>query len=101
MGNMSYREFVANELVQDVVVRNLEIIGEASKKIPEEIKSKYSDIEWRKMAGLRDILIHEYFGVDLEILWDIIKNKLPELGEGVSKILSDLGWSLETFKISF
>ncbi len=78
MKNMNFRTFSGNELVQDAVVRNLEIIGEAAKKIPGEIRSKYSDIEWNKIAGLRDILIHEYFGVDLEILWDIIQNKPPQ-----------------------
>ncbi|MDQ7032491.1 MAG: DUF86 domain-containing protein, partial [Desulfonauticus sp.] len=71
--NLDFKKFSANELVQDATVRNLEIIGEAVKKIPIEIKSKYPKIEWKKIAGLRDILIHEYFGVDLEILWDIIK----------------------------
>jgi uncharacterized protein with HEPN domain len=67
--NLNFRKFSTNELVQDATVRNLEIIGEAVKKIPKEIKNKYPEIAWKKIAGLRDILIHEYFGVDLDILW--------------------------------
>jgi len=74
-------------LIIDGVVRNLEVIGEAAKKIPQDVKREHSDIEWKKMAGLRDILAHEYFGIDLEILWDIIKNKLPQLKTKVTHLL--------------
>lgn len=70
----------------DGVVRNLEIIGEAAKNIPADIKDRHPDIEWKKMAGLRDILAHEYFGIDLDILWDIIKNKLPDLKKKISRV---------------
>lgn len=76
-----------NELIIDGVVRNLEIIGEAVKNIPANVKDKYPGIEWKKVAGLRDILAHEYFGIDLEILWDIIENKLPELKKEISRLL--------------
>lgn len=68
-----------NELVQDAVVRNLEIIGEAVKKIPDEVRNKQEDIPWKKIAGLRDILVHEYFGVNMNIVWDVIENKLKPL----------------------
>jgi len=88
--NLSFNDFSKNDIVQDAVVRNLEIIGEAVKKIPEEIRNKHPQIEWKKIAGLRDILIHEYFGVDFEIVWDIIKNKLPELKKQVSEILAEV-----------
>lgn len=84
--NLTFTEFRKNELVIDAVVRNLEIIGEATKKLPNETKNKATNVEWKKIAGLRDILIHEYFGVDLEIIWDIIKNKLPELKKEVMRI---------------
>jgi uncharacterized protein with HEPN domain len=76
---ITYNEFVTNELVQDGVIRNLEIIGEAVKNVPEEARGKISEIEWKKIAGMRDVLIHGYFGVDLEIVWDVIKNKIPDL----------------------
>jgi len=72
-------------LVRDAVIRNLEIIGEAAKNIPKSIKEKYPDIKWRELAGLRDILIHRYFEVNIRILWDIIKNKLPDLKRKVAK----------------
>jgi len=71
-------------------VRNLEVIGEAVKKIPEQIRNKHPEIEWKKIAGLRDMLIHGYFDVDLETTWDIIKNKLPELKRQASELLTEI-----------
>jgi len=88
--NMNFEDFSNNELIQDGVIRNLEIIGEAVKNLPDDIKKDYPEIEWRKIAGLRDILIHAYFGVDLEVVWDIVKNKVPELKETVRRIVSNL-----------
>ncbi len=85
--NLSFNKLTKDDLVIDGAVRNLEIVGEAAKNIPALIKRKYPDIEWKKIAGLKDILAHEYFGIDLEILWDIIKNKLPALKKQVSRIL--------------
>lgn len=76
---LTFAQFRKNDLIIDGVVRNLEIIGEAAKKTPAVLKNRNLEIEWKKIAGLRDILAHEYFNVDLEVLWDIIKNKLPVL----------------------
>jgi len=68
-----------NSMALDAVIRNLEIIGEAAKRIPEDVRRRHPEIEWKKVGGLRDILAHEYFGVDIEILWDIVRNKLGAL----------------------
>lgn len=75
-------------LVLDGIVRNLEIIGEAAKNIPNHIREKYPEIEWKKIAGLRDVLAHEYFGIDLEVVWDIVKSKLPVFKNQVNRILN-------------
>jgi len=87
VGNTGFEEFRKSKLVRDAVIRNLEIIGEAAKNIPKEIKEEHSEIQWREIAGLRDILIHRYFDVNIRILWDVIKDKLPYLKKEVSKIL--------------
>jgi len=73
----------------DAVVRNLEVIGEAVKKLPENLRAKHSAVEWKKIAGLRDILIHEYFGLDAEIVWDIVQNKVPVLDREVRTMLNE------------
>jgi len=79
-------EFSKSTQTQDAVMRRIEIIGEAVKHIPQEIKDKYSDIPWKRMAGMRDILIHEYFGVDLELTWKVAKEDILELKKKISKI---------------
>jgi uncharacterized protein with HEPN domain len=79
--------FGADEKTFDAVIRNLEVIGEAVKKIPDDVRGKYPAVEWKKIAGVRDILIHEYFGVDIEIIWDIIRHKLPILEKQIKQIL--------------
>jgi len=84
--NLSFAGFKKNPKTADAVIRNLEIIGEAAKSLPQEFKTKHDQIDWRKIAGLRDILIHQYFGVDLEIIWDIMQNKLPNLKKDISLI---------------
>lgn len=91
----SFEQFVQDELLVDGVIRNLVVIGEAVKNLSEKIKKTYNFIEWKKVAGLRDILIHEYFGVDMEILWDIVQNEIPPLKEQVQKILEEFDKSRE------
>ncbi len=87
---MSFESFAADEKTVFAVVRALEIIGEAVKSIPEFMREKYPEIPWKEMAGLRDKLIHEYFGVKLEVVWDTVKAEIPELKPKFQKILSDL-----------
>ncbi len=87
--DLSLQTFSSDVKTFDAVIRNLEIIGEAIKRVPEEIRSKYPNVEWRKIGGLRDILAHEYFGVDVEIIWDIIQNKLPVLEKQINQILKE------------
>jgi len=87
VGNLSYEELIGDRMRLDAIVRNFEIIGEASGKIPQDIRNKYPFIDWRKIADFRNILAHEYFGIDSEIMWEIIKDKLPELKRGIQAIL--------------
>jgi uncharacterized protein with HEPN domain len=84
---LTYELFLKNEMVVDAVIRNLEIIGEASKNIPEDIREKYPNIPWRRMVGLRNIALHEYFGIDLGIIWEIITKNLPETKPKIKMLL--------------
>ncbi len=84
------KELIANELVVNAVSYNLLIIGEAVKKIPTEVRAQYPQIEWRKIAGLRDFLAHAYFEVNPDVLWDVIQNKLPILHKQITPILDRL-----------
>ena len=87
---MNYDEFIHDEKTIDAVIRNLEIIGEAAKNIPEDIKNEYPEIPWKAIAGMRDKLIHSYFGVSLPIVWETIKNDLPILKCQIERILKEL-----------
>ena len=80
---LSPAAFAGDAKTLDAVVRNLEVIGEAAKTIPEAIRSEHPEVDWKKLVGLRNILIHEYFGVDAELIWDIIQNKLASLEEQI------------------
>ena len=82
-------EFLQDDKTFDAVVRNLEVIGEAAKHLPEGARNNAAGVDWKKIAGLRDILIHEYFGIDGEIVWDIVQHKLPALETAVTRMLND------------
>jgi uncharacterized protein with HEPN domain len=88
-GSLSKAAFLEDEKTLDAVVRNLEVIGEAVKKLPEDLRAQHSAVEWKKIAGLRDILIHEYFGLDAEIVWDIVQTKVPALDQEVRTMLNE------------
>jgi len=79
--------FLKNELIQDAVVRNFEIIGEASKNLSSEFKEKYPDIPWKDIAGMRDKLIHHYMGVDIDVVWKTVKEDIPFLEKVLKKII--------------
>ncbi|MBC8487202.1 MAG: DUF86 domain-containing protein [Bacteroidetes bacterium] len=87
IGKMGFGEFKMNYLIVDAIIRNFEIIGEASKNVPLEIKNKYPEIPWKKMYGLRNLIAHEYFGIDYEMIWEISKNNLPQNSIDLRKII--------------
>jgi uncharacterized protein with HEPN domain len=87
---LTFAQFKKDVKTYDAVVRNLEIIGEAAKHVPDDVRILMPDIEWRKAAGLRDMLAHAYFGIDNSILWDVVCNKVPELQQSVKFLLKKL-----------
>lgn len=86
---MDFITFMKNQMVIDAVMRNLEIIGEACKHIPMRIRKKYTEVPWKAIIGLRNIAVHEYFGLDLENIWKIVKEDLPRNKETFCKILEN------------
>lgn len=88
---MGFEQFSKDKKTINAVVRSIEIIGEATKKIPKILRDKYPNIPWKKMAGMRDKMIHEYFGIDIEIFWKVTKDEIPPLKLFIQSMLSDLG----------
>ncbi len=84
---MTEKDFLQNDMVQDAVIRNFEIIGEATKQLSREFRKEYDYIPWKEIAGMRDILIHDYIGVDILAVWDTVKKYVPELKTNIVDIL--------------
>lgn len=88
--HLTFEAFILDETLKRAIVRSLEIIGEATKKIPADIKVKWSLIQWKNMAGMRDRLIHDYMGINYSIVWDVVKNKIPDIDKQILTFLNNL-----------
>ncbi|WP_461201834.1 HepT-like ribonuclease domain-containing protein [Anoxybacillus sp. TBDG-1] len=86
---LSYDDFLDNDLISDAVIKNILVIGEAAKNIPDEMRQASPYIEWRKMAGMRDMMIHGYFPINYRIVWDVVRNKIPKLKQHVEQLLNE------------
>ncbi len=84
---LSQEQFLKDETAKRAFVRSIEIIGEAAKKVPLQMRQRYPDVEWRAMAGMRDQVVHRYFGVDYDIVWDVALNKIPFLRRQIEEML--------------
>ncbi len=88
--NMSFEDFVQDDKTSSAVIRKLEIMGEAAKNIPKDVRQKYKEVPWSDMAKIRDKIIHTYFGINYQIIWKVIKERLPEIKPIISKGLKEL-----------
>ena len=91
VAGMDLSQFVADDKTNFAVVRALEIIGEAAKRVPSSMRTRYAHLPWREMAGIRDKLIHEYFGVDLRVVWQTLQDDLPFISEAIAQIMEEIG----------
>lgn len=89
--NLSEDDFYSNAQIQDAIVRRLEIIGEAAKNVDDDFRNKYPQIPWKKISGMRDIIAHEYFGVKIERVWEVVKKDLPHLKQEMVLIVEKEG----------
>lgn len=96
MGDIDYEEFLKDKKTQKAVVWQIHIIGEATKNIPKTIREKYKDVPWKYMARIRDKIAHFYFGIDYEIVWNVIKENLPKIKPIIEKMLKDLARNNKT-----
>lgn len=90
ISGISYEQFTNDQKTLNAVLRSIEVIGEAAKNIPDNIRNLYQDIPWREMAGMRDKVIHFYFGVDKEVIWFVVKERIPDLKPVISRLLREL-----------
>jgi uncharacterized protein with HEPN domain len=88
--DLYYDDFIENHMVIDAVLRNLEIIGEAANNIPHDLRNKFLNIPWKKMIGLRNIVAHGYFGIDLTIVWEIVTKNLPETKQDIIEMKNNM-----------
>ena len=87
---ITFEDFLKDKKTIKAVIRSLEVLGEASKKIPDEVRNRYPRVPWKRMAGMRDKLIHEYFGVDLEIVWNVAKKELPPVKSSIEELVREI-----------
>lgn len=89
--NLSEEGFKHNMEKQDAIIRRLSVIGEDANNLPKDLKEKHAEIEWRKIVNMRNFLVHEYFEIDLELVWNTVKDDLPKLKAGITKMLKENG----------